>query len=160
MSEQGSCATLREHLPDFAAGRLSDAERRTVEAHLAGCAECREELELVSMLFSTRARVPEGLHERVVDALADGRRAARRRPAWALSAAAVAAIALGIGVATEPRTETGAVADEIAGEYEEGEFWVSDDGMVAGAPSLDGLSDAALIELLEELASETSGGAA
>jgi hypothetical protein len=38
--------------------------------------------------------------------------------------------------------------------------WVSDDGLIAGAPALDDLSDEALMTLLDELGADGSGGAA
>ena len=42
---QTDCGTIREHLPDFAAGRLAAEAVAAVESHLPGCAECRAELE-------------------------------------------------------------------------------------------------------------------
>jgi hypothetical protein len=45
-------------------------------------------------------------------------------------------------------------------EVEEGDLWLSDDGVIAGAATLDGLSDEALAQLLEELTVGASGGAA
>jgi hypothetical protein len=42
----------------------------------------------------------------------------------------------------------------------EGEIWVSDDGLLAGAPLFDGLSDDALLQLLDELSVESTGGSA
>ena len=36
--------------------------------------------------------------------------------------------------------------------------WLSDDGLLAGAPALDGLSDEALLQLLEELVGGSAGG--
>jgi hypothetical protein len=45
-------------------------------------------------------------------------------------------------------------------EAEEGEIWLSDDGLVAGAPAFDDLSDEALLELLDELSSTSTGGTA
>jgi hypothetical protein len=73
-------------------------------------------------------------------------------------------VALGIGVISNGRPTV-----EVAGEVEvpgmvagveEGSLWVADDGLVAGAPTLDGLSDQALLLLLEELSAGTAGGAA
>jgi predicted anti-sigma-YlaC factor YlaD len=40
-----SCERINEQLADFLEERLSDVERRAVEAHLAGCAACRQLLE-------------------------------------------------------------------------------------------------------------------
>ena len=155
----GACGTVREVLPDFAAGRLDASERAQVVSHIATCEECRDELELVGLLFESRVSAPVGLDDRVLEAVTRRPRPAHR-PWWGLSAAAVAAIALGIGISSEDGALTNPPVDEFATEFEEGEFWVSDDGLLAGAPSLEGLSDEALMEFLEELTSEGPGGAA
>jgi len=153
------CVSVREALPDFAAGRLEKADREEVSTHIAACAMCQEELQLVGLLFAARATAPRGLDDRVLDAVTRKPRTAHR-PWWGLSAAAVAAIALGVGMSSDVGAPTAPSGNDFATEFEEGEFWVSDDGMLAGAPSLDALSDEALMELLEELAAETTGGAA
>jgi anti-sigma factor RsiW len=47
-------AVVMESVEEFLAGTLEPAEKRTIEAHLAGCAECRGELqgmEDISLLF-------------------------------------------------------------------------------------------------------------
>lgn len=151
------CAEIRELLPDRAAGRLGDELSVRVDEHVTACGDCRAELELVGMLHATRVVPPTGLEERVVGAL-QRRRPVVHRPWWGLSAAAVAAVALGIGISSGPGLGTGSGAVPIATEFDEGDFWVSDDAMLAGAPSLEELSDDALAQLLEELAAETSGG--
>jgi anti-sigma factor RsiW len=154
------CAGARELLPDYAAGRLEAADVARVDLHLATCDQCREELELVGMLVATRVAPPVGLDDRVVSALGR-RRTVAHRPWWGLSAAAVAAVALGIGISSGPtRTSDPLQVEPIATEFEEGDFWVSDDGLLAGAPALEELSDEALEQLLQELAAETPGGAA
>lgn len=40
-----SCEQLSERLPDYWAGRLTDADRQALEAHLADCPACRAEAE-------------------------------------------------------------------------------------------------------------------
>jgi anti-sigma factor RsiW len=154
------CAEVRELLPDYAAGRLEETVAGRVDEHVATCDECREELDLVGMLFATRVAPPAGLDDRVVSAL--GRRTTvAHRPWWGLSAAAVAAVAVGIGISSGPTVTTDSLQGApIATEFEEGAFWVSDDGLLAGAPAVEDLSDEALEQLLEELAAETPGGAA
>lgn len=51
-----------ESLEEFLAGTLEPADRKTVEAHLAGCAACREEVtefqEISSFFGSLRAEDP------------------------------------------------------------------------------------------------------
>ena len=49
---------LRDLLPDFLHDRLNAADRAVVEAHLAGCDDCREELELLRNLRGTLRRAP------------------------------------------------------------------------------------------------------
>jgi anti-sigma factor RsiW len=155
-----SCGAIREAIPDYVANRLDADALGAVESHLETCTECASELELVQALYAGRPRVPAGLSARVRAAVA-GDRAAMQRPWWGLTAAAVVAVALGIGIVSEP-TGPGGGADVpgYAYEVEEGTVWASDDGLVAGAPSLDLLSDEALQQLLDELTVGGSGGAA
>ena len=44
MTARHSCAECVRTLPWYAAGRVTADERALVEAHLAGCARCRDEL--------------------------------------------------------------------------------------------------------------------
>lgn len=157
---ESRCETVRERLPDFVGGRLAPADASLVEAHLGECEECREEAMLVEFVYAARPLAPESLAPRIQRASRTGVRHASR-PWWGLAAASVAAVALGIGVMSQ---EGPAVAEDdvpgfVAGA-EESSLWVADDGLVAGAPALDGLSDDALLTLLEEMGSESSGGAA
>ena len=147
---QTDCGTIRECLPDFAAGRLDVDAANAVTAHLPTCAECRGELELIQMLLAAPPGVPAALVDQVTTAVWTSRRSTRR-PWWGISAAAVAALALGIGVSTDRPVVTDGSIPDFASETE---LWLSDDGLLAGKPSLDGLSDEALMTLLEELTSE------
>src|SRR5690349_15845135 len=49
---------IRDLLPDLLHGRLGAAERADVEAHLRGCEECRDELELLRTMRSVLGRAP------------------------------------------------------------------------------------------------------
>jgi len=154
------CETARELIPDLVGGRLGAAEASRVAAHLETCADCRAEAELVRLLYVARPQVPESVTGRVLAAVrADAPHG--RRPWWGLAAAAVAVLALGIGVASRSGRDTETVVPGFAaqGTSTTG-AWVSDNGMVAGAPALDGLSDEALQTLLEELESNGTGGSA
>ena len=153
------CGTARELIPDFVGNRLASNDVAAVEEHLTSCAECRAELELAQAIFASRADVPAELAERVVAAVRDGR-VGSRRPWWGITAAAVAALALGIGIGSEPPSELDLEVPGYAYEVEEGALWLSDDGLLAGAPSLDALSDEALEQLLDELLVGAAGGAA
>lgn len=157
---QVDCATVRELIPDVASGRPGTDDRGVVDTHAAGCEECREELALARLLFESRPVASPRLAARVIEAVRSDRRMGRR-PWWGISAAAVAALALGIGITSEPAADGPAeLGPDVTVELEEGELWLSDDGLLAGAPVFDGLSDEALAELLEELISTPTGGAA
>lgn len=155
-----TCADVREQIPLFEAGTIGREERSVVEAHIASCAECRAELELVQALHRARPVAPTDLADRVIGAVRSPQPVIRRaRPWWGLSAAAVAALALGIGVASDRVGSEVLQAPDFATELEEEDLWLSGDGLVAGAPALEGLSDAALAELLEELEMGDGGSA-
>ena len=147
------CGMIREYLPDAAADRLGSDTLAVVEGHLASCADCEAELELIQMLRAAPPAVPTELADHVATAVRVSRRPARR-PWWGISAAAVAALALGISVSTERREQIDLAVPGFVSETAEGELWLSDDGLLAGEPSLEGLSDEALMELLEELEAE------
>ena len=152
------CGHIREWIPDVAAGRASDDAARTVEAHAAGCGDCRAELALARALFDTRPRIPGDAAGPVLGALRRDR-SASRRSSWGLAAAAVAALALGIGISSGPGVPAGN-GDDVLDEVAEEELWLSDDGVVAGAPMIETLSDEALEQLLDELTATTPGGQA
>jgi hypothetical protein len=74
-----------------------------------------------------------------------------RVPVWGLSAAAVAVLALGTSLIWGGGSGDG-VQDPVlvASQDPAPEAWLWDDGMVAGAPVYDGLSDEDLEALLED----------
>ena len=49
---------VRDLLPDYLHDRLESSVRQSVERHLAGCAACRDELELLRDLRGTLGRAP------------------------------------------------------------------------------------------------------
>lgn len=154
------CEMVLERLPDFAGGRLSPAEVAVVEAHLQGCPECSAEAGLLGLLYAARPSAPEAVVARIEQAARAPRRSVHR-PWWGLAAASVAAAALGIGVmAKDPPTAEEVEVPAMVAGAEETSLWVADDGVIAGAPALDGLSDEALLMLLEEMESDPTGGAA
>jgi anti-sigma factor RsiW len=153
MSDMG-CEGAREMLPEYVVGGLSQTTRRELEAHLSTCLECREEAELVTLLSGSRPEAPAALAGRIHAALERQRRVVLR-PWWGVAAAAVAAVALGIGVTSRQEGGTLAVPAYVAG-VDEDEMWLTDDGLIAGAPALDGLSE----DDLEQLLAEMSGGQA
>src|SRR5215216_30676 len=90
---------VRDLLPDLMHGRLDADRRSAVEAHLAGCADCRAELELLRTAGHALSRAPAVDVARIVAALpAPARvRASRWRAvgAWQRGAA-VTALAAGL----------------------------------------------------------------
>jgi hypothetical protein len=155
--DETGCAAVREMIPDYVAARASADGIALVEGHVSKCADCRAELDMVRMLYASRPeapQIPAGLLELVTRGAVTGR---SPRAWWGLSAAAIAALALGIGIGSERSPEP---IPAFAREAEEGEIWVSGDGLVAGAPALEDLTDEALLQLLDDLSSNSSGGAA
>ena len=151
------CGTVRELIPDFVGSRLSPAKLEVVERHVVDCHECGAELELAQVVLAGRPTVPPELLGRLLSSVGSHRERPERTW-WGLSAAAVAALALGIGISSGQ----GDILVEVpafAYEVEEGDIWLSDDGLMAGAPLLDDLSDDALLQLLDELSVGAAGGA-
>ena len=154
-----TCEELADRLPDWAAGRLGDAEHALVAAHVAVCDDCSAQGSVLGALFAARPEAPAGLAERIARAARAQAHAVPevrtnrfwRRPAWVLSAAAVLVLAVGTTVLLRApqMIEVVSVLGEVP--LEESQVWIADDGAVAGAPVLDDLSDEALATLLEEL---------
>ena len=154
-----TCQELADRLPDWASGRLDDAESALVVAHVAVCADCSAQASVLGTLFAARPEAPAGLAERIARAArvqahavpGAGTKRAWRRPAWALSAAAVLVLAVGttLFLRAPQMLEVASVLGEVP--LEESHVWIADDGAVAGAPVLDDLSDEALATLIEEL---------
>lgn len=96
---------LRSLAGAYALGVASDAERREFEAHLATCAECRQELAEIRRvndalaMAAPAASPPAGLRSRIVAAAERDRKvpaAPRYRLAWQIAAAAsIAAVFFG-----------------------------------------------------------------
>src|SRR5450432_768584 len=117
----GDCAEVRMSLAAYVLGALDPADRGRVDAHLATCVECRDELALLAGLPGLLGRVSRAdieaepadpgqqLLERLLDAAAAERRRDRSRR-WLTSAAAVivavAAVSVAVGVAHTGRHTT------------------------------------------------------
>lgn len=92
----------RDLLGPFVMGELGPAEARAVEEHLEGCAPCRQEAEVLGLAHERLAEfaaasetLPSHLKDRAVGGLP--RPAPRRAmPPWAVAAAAVLLVALGL----------------------------------------------------------------
>lgn len=145
------CGTTRARLPDLARHGPADGTLAAAAAHVVTCSDCAAELALVRLLHGSRPEPRPELPLRIERTLRFEREAVRR-PWWGLTAAALAALALGIGFSSGPGGET--VAPAFALETGEGWIWETADGLVAGGVVLDELSDDALEHLLEDLADD------
>lgn len=153
------CEWARDLIPDHVAARLSAAETAQIAAHLEVCAECRAEADVARLILAGQPQLPPGLAKRIRAAVRADRRPTRR-PGWGLAAAAVAVLAVGIGVASRNAQNTTPVVPGYVAEGTTTESWINEDGTIAGAPALDGLSDDGLRTLLNELNNSGTGGSA
>lgn len=91
----GSGPHLEDTLSAFLDDELAPAARREAEAHLAGCAECRQELDDIAAARQAIRILPVHAAPRpLLDGPPVPAVASRRRAAWALVAAVAAAIAV------------------------------------------------------------------
>jgi Putative zinc-finger len=65
MNDMTGCLHIRPTLGVYVLGAIDPAERATVDAHLAGCPECREELAGLAGLPALLGRVPFDEAERI-----------------------------------------------------------------------------------------------
>ena len=86
---------IRDLLPDLVHGRLDAAERERVEAHVATCEPCQDELALLRDLRATMRRVPAVDANAIATAIPPYRVPVRRTWTSWRAAAAIATIAIG-----------------------------------------------------------------
>ncbi|TVP49475.1 MAG: zf-HC2 domain-containing protein [Gemmatimonadales bacterium] len=169
------CERVREHLPLRLSGvhpsGASEVPDADLDAHLADCAECTDELAFLELLSASRPSPPAHLAARVVARALGSRplasgpagvddpdvvpfRASRRAPQWSrwwanpAAAAAVLVLAVGMGLVARggtPGQDGGTVL--AAFDAQSAELW-AEDWLVAGAPYLDGVSDETLALLV------------
>lgn len=164
------CATVQDLLPERGRGALDPDLAGTLDLHVAECDSCSAALALVDLLQVGAVEPPPGLAARIQAAVREDRERSARpaaaaaapraralripRPAWALASAAALVLALGTSLLLQ---RIGGPSDEeVWVAFFDGvrSVWVGGDGVVAGAPVLDGLEDLsedALVSLLEEL---------
>lgn len=160
---------LRDALADWVGGRLGAARAERVRTAVEEDPDLRAEARLLRTIAAGRVEAPEGLDVRITAAVLRDRRGSPapadvrrkraggwpgfRAPAWAVAAAAVLVLAVGTvelvdRAGREEARETEALVAALESPHTP---WVADDGTVAGAAVLDGLSEEALASLLEEL---------
>ena len=157
---------IRDALADWVGGRLEGERADAVERAVAEDEDLRREADLLRAIARGRESAPARLEadiiaavardraERSVGPAASARSIRWRVPAWAMGAAALLAAALGTFTLMERTGSVVGVEDPDAlSMVLEGGYtpWVADDGTVAGAPILDGLSEEELESLLEEM---------
>ncbi len=177
------CDFYSDALADLALGHLEADRRARLEAHLAGCPECRHRLQVTKDVGRSRVPVPDGLEARLRAAVRDaagegvqagmdigpdgggargrgarggGRGVSLRRWVPHLAAAAVLA-ALWIGVTSDGGERGPAPGPEVdvavEAEYAPYGTWPASGEVVAGELVLSELSVEELESLLEEMES-------
>ena len=107
------CDEIAELLPAYQDGELTLEERRTVEAHLAECPECRRTMKDLGTVTLALGELPEiTVSNDFAEAVLRRARATRTRPLFTLrrvvsyAAAAVVVIGLGLWIAGIPERGT------------------------------------------------------
>ena len=145
-----SCAEVRDLLPLASSRAGQGLDLTDVEDHVSGCEECRAEAEFVARLWEARPEPPASILESVLEGATSARvdRPRWQTSVWGLSAAAVAVIALGVGVFWDSAPDDSLWTLALEPEPTE---WYGDEWMVAGGPVPEALSDDVLRALLEEM---------
>lgn len=152
------CDTIRDMLAAHALGRLTLPEQEAVDTHVAACADCAAEQEVVRMLQTGLAELPAGLEARVLRAVRRATPSRRWNPARLAMAATLAAAVLGgtviferaglPGVAPRPATTLSLETDGP------GVSWQTEgDPLLHGGSALQELSEEELELILAELES-------
>jgi len=122
---ENECGVVGESIPQFLAGRLSADEEERVRTHIAGCADCRQRANAVSLLQQTPVPLPDPdrwdhFVDGVVDATAQRQRSTVRRRVWGagilLATAAIIVLSwirLG-GTGSGKPTDIDSIAREVA----------------------------------------------
>lgn len=106
MSETSDCASVRDLIPELAAGVAAGDDRASATVHLARCPNCRRELAATAaliddlLLLTPQQEPPAGFETAVLAALRPTPVHRSPRRLVALAAAVLVVIALAAGVAT------------------------------------------------------------
>jgi Putative zinc-finger len=121
MADSESCAEVRELIPELAAGVASGESRARAVAHLAGCADCRRELEEFAGVVDGLLHIapehepPNGFEARVLTSIQPRRDRHLLRSAWVIAAAFVLVAGIAAGVTWWRGAEDRDVADHYRG---------------------------------------------
>ena len=136
---------VRDLLPDLLHDRLAPDERRRVEAHVASCADCQQELALLRAMRTSLRRTRPANVAAIVAAVPAYRAPARRsRPGWRAAAAILILAAGGTSVAVLQRGDVG-VAHSVRAVAAPRE-------LATASGAIGDLNDGELSALLQDLA--------
>jgi predicted anti-sigma-YlaC factor YlaD len=144
-----NCELVAEQLPDRLQERLGEIARLQVDEHLATCTDCRSVRDLMMAMGRTRPSVPDGLHERVLEAVASPRRR-QWIPSHVAMAATVVFALVTAGLLLSPGSpfNGGDRGDDVAATASAVQ---SNDPLLHGGPGLGQLSVDELERLLAEM---------
>jgi predicted anti-sigma-YlaC factor YlaD len=93
------CDQIADQLPEFLAGRVSEADEERIRKHLESCADCRKRANAVSLLQQTPVPRPDpDRWDDFVDGVVDAADRRHRRERMVQTALAVIAALILIGV--------------------------------------------------------------
>jgi predicted anti-sigma-YlaC factor YlaD len=153
------CESTRDLLPPLVRAELTGPDAATVEAHLATCAACLEEVAVVRQVHALKVVVPAGLEARVLTAVRRRMPAPRWVPArWAMAATFAAAVLGGTVIFERLGVRLGDDVQPAFVELDDGVVTVlswaaAEDPLLHGLSALDQLSIEELEVLLAELES-------
>ena len=149
-----NCEYVRDVYPDVLNGQADAALSTAVRAHLARCAECREEAEAVAAIFAGSLLAPAQLHERVMAAYTTTGSPRMSRVRYVALAATVAAAVIGGSVLMNQIVDNGSqpVVMNEQSEPDLGAVTV-EAALVSGKQSLQDLTVEELEQLLGEIES-------
>ena len=132
-------AAMRDRLPLFVTGRLTDSDSTMVEAHLASCSDCVAEVDLLRAVG--RAYAVPAIDAAVVAAAIPAPRRKRtayyQQPMWRVAAAMTLMIAGTAGVLVMRRADPGIMGSVAVGvDSSVGGGVVSAESTLAMAPTL------------------------
>jgi len=83
MTRPDECNSIGELIPEFLAGRVSQADDQRVRKHLETCAECRNRANAVSLLQQTPMPMPDpGRWDHFVEGVVDATEEKPRVSLW------------------------------------------------------------------------------
>lgn len=152
MAHKHSCKKYKLMTEEYIDGTISESDRRELETHLAECGECRSELAearaLRDLVKRSEDDIPEGMHERIMSAVAAEPKKAPKRSYvhfWRRVSVAAACLFICAGVCTGlllmPMMKNNADAPSAStSEAGVSESFKEDSGMI-GDPNIEAPGD-------------------